>query len=108
MKSIVMLCVLILLTVNYSAAFPSKAGNCPMASSVKTCTPKCTSDYQCFGNKRCCPNVCGWSSCAEPSAVPHDDKHDTEKVVYCENVKCQPKQICKLDPRTKRSKCAYP
>ncbi|XP_008482275.1 waprin-Thr1 [Diaphorina citri] len=88
-------------------AFPSKFGNCPMASTVKTCTPKCYSDYECSGNKRCCPNYCGWKSCSDTSPVAHD-KGPSEKVVYCENVKCQPKQICKFDPKTKRSKCAYP
>lgn len=109
MKSILMLSLVLLIVIfHHSNSFPSKHGNCPLASYVKRCTPKCYSDYECSGNKICCSNYCGWKSCTEPSNVPHDKDKETDTAVYCENVRCQPKQICKFDPKTKRSKCAYP
>lgn len=44
-------------------------GSCPIRQSVKSCLPKCLSDFECIGYKRCCPNVCGSMSCADISPV---------------------------------------
>lgn len=51
---------------NYSLG---KAGNCPMRNTVTNCAPRCVSDNQCPSNHKCCPNKCGYTSCAPPSAV---------------------------------------
>lgn len=44
-------------------------GSCPLQSSVRTCFPRCLSDFECMGYKRCCRNVCGTMSCSDTSPV---------------------------------------
>lgn len=44
-------------------------GSCPIKDTVKICLPKCLSDFECVGYRRCCPNSCGTMSCADVSPV---------------------------------------
>ncbi|XP_065225163.1 waprin-Thr1 [Planococcus citri] len=83
-------------------------GSCPIKQSVKNCLPKCISDYECYGNKRCCPNICNSKSCADvnPGHWGNDDRQSDE-VIICGNVRCQPRQTCKSEGPMKRPKCSW-
>lgn len=101
---------LALLVIGSSESFLShKEGNCPYRSSVKECLPHCRTDYDCGFNKKCCPNVCGDTSCATATAFSTGSdggyKSSYDDVKYCAGVKCQKGEKCELDRRTKREKC---
>ncbi|XP_013191752.1 waprin-like protein [Amyelois transitella] len=87
-------------------------GNCPQASKVYGCSPKCLQDYECTHGKVCCPNGCNTKSCTQPAAsgtgTGGSSKYGSSSGagVYCDNVKCNAFEVCKLDPTTKRNKCS--
>lgn len=53
-------------------------GSCPIKETIKNCLPKCISDFECIGYKRCCPNACNSKSCADISPVytGNDRRHE--------------------------------
>ncbi|KAH9629074.1 hypothetical protein HF086_008523 [Spodoptera exigua] len=89
------------------------AGNCPLPSKVYGCSPKCVQDYECSHGKVCCSNSCNAKSCTEPAAngagSSSSSKYQTGGAgQYCDNVKCNSFEVCKMDPSTKRLKCSRP
>uniref|UniRef100_T1DJ53 Putative salivary cysteine-rich peptide n=1 Tax=Psorophora albipes TaxID=869069 RepID=T1DJ53_9DIPT len=80
-------------------------GQCPVASKVQTCTPKCLSDVDCssIGGK-CCPNTCNYKSCVSPTQLSNAASKGGSGA-YCGNVKCNSFEKCDLDRTTKRQKC---
>ncbi|XP_055601158.1 uncharacterized protein LOC129750002 [Uranotaenia lowii] len=89
-------------------------GQCPVASKVQTCTPKCLSDVDCStSGGKCCPNTCNYKSCVSPSQLTQStgggqsgNKYQSGGAgTYCGNVKCNAFETCKLDPSSKRQKC---
>lgn len=80
----------------------SKSGHCPMARTVTNCFNRCKSDYECSFDKKCCPNACGSTSCAESSPISYgSDLRDYNESIYCDNVKCHTgRNVCLiLKPR---------
>ncbi|XP_049784406.1 waprin-Thr1 [Schistocerca cancellata] len=103
----------VLLVLAEVSAQGSRPGHCPLASTVKQCTPRCTSDWQCLSSaEKCCPNLCGSQSCARPSSTSVQDKYSgsggsgSGSGVYCGNTKCRPGQTCKADRSTSRPSCS--
>ncbi|XP_053618206.1 waprin-like protein [Plodia interpunctella] len=87
------------------------SGNCPLPSKVYSCSPKCQQDYECTHGKVCCPNGCNTKSCSQPAAggtgSGGSSKYSSSGAgIYCDNVKCNAYEVCKLDPTTKRNKCS--
>ncbi|XP_026497692.2 waprin-Thr1 [Vanessa tameamea] len=86
-------------------------GSCPLPSKIYGCSPKCQQTYDCGNGKVCCPNSCNAKSCVDLAAVGGanngKDKYSQSggAGVYCNNQKCSPFEVCKLDPSTKRMKC---
>ncbi|XP_063233519.1 waprin-Thr1-like isoform X2 [Bacillus rossius redtenbacheri] len=106
----VILSSLLMMTLICTAAeTSSKAGFCPLRSYVTRCSPSCSSDYQCLGGAKCCPNVCGSRSCvgARPVAQGGEagSKYDGPDTVYCGNVKCRSSEKCAFDRTSRREKC---
>ena len=103
-----------LFVVLVAIAYTNAAGNCPLPSKVYGCSPKCVQDYECSHGKVCCSNACNAKSCSEPAAYGgaggHGGSHQSQSGtgIYCDNVKCSPGQVCKMDPSTKRNKCSRP
>ncbi|XP_063227873.1 waprin-Thr1-like isoform X2 [Bacillus rossius redtenbacheri] len=99
--------IIFMATVICSSAQPgSKTGFCPLKSTVQSCSPTCTSDYQCLGDTKCCPNVCGVKSCAGSGPVAAGgSKYGGSESVYCGNVKCSGSEKCGYDKSSKREKC---
>ncbi|CAH1640719.1 unnamed protein product [Spodoptera littoralis] len=101
--------VAVMVMVSYTEA----AGNCPLPSKVYGCSPKCVQDYECSHGKVCCSNACNAKSCTEPAANGAGS-HSSSKYQtggagqYCDNVKCNSFEVCKMDPSTKRLKCSRP
>ncbi|XP_051156096.1 waprin-Thr1 [Leptopilina boulardi] len=87
----------------------NKEGYCPYRNSVKKCNPSCRSDSQCSFGEKCCPNICGDTSCVIASAISTGSdggyKSSYDDVKYCAGVRCQKGEKCELDRRTKREKC---
>jgi hypothetical protein len=51
-----------------------------MARTVTNCFNRCKSDYECSFDKKCCPNACGSTSCAESSSISYgSDLRDYSK-----------------------------
>lgn len=71
-------------------------GSCPIKDTVKICLPKCLSDFECVGYKRCCPNSCGTRSCADVSPV--SSGNDPHNPIYEGNNKIHhlPRPLIKL------------
>ncbi|GBP54395.1 hypothetical protein EVAR_29471_1 [Eumeta japonica] len=89
----------------------SAAGECPQATKVYGCSPKCVNNYDCSHGKLCCENSCHTKSCVEKAAYggASNDRGKGQSGgagVYCNNVKCSPFEVCKQDPATKRMKCS--
>uniref|UniRef100_A0A8D8FAA4 (northern house mosquito) hypothetical protein n=1 Tax=Culex pipiens TaxID=7175 RepID=A0A8D8FAA4_CULPI len=87
-------------------------GQCPLASKVQTCTPKCLSDVDCSASGgKCCPNTCNYKSCVSPNQLQQGAGSGSNKYqsggagAYCGNVKCNSYESCQLDKTTKRQKC---
>ncbi|KAG5881435.1 hypothetical protein JTB14_030557 [Gonioctena quinquepunctata] len=84
--------------------------NCPLSSSMTSCSPKCKGDSECFGRK-CCPNICNTKSCVPANLKDSQNggykNQNTKSAVgsYCGNVKCNSFEKCELDRTTKRQKC---
>ncbi|XP_041975768.1 uncharacterized protein LOC121730692 [Aricia agestis] len=83
---------------------------CPLPSKVYGCTPKCLQNYECSNGKVCCANACNAKSCVDVnglSGAGGQDKYSQSggAGTYCNNVKCNSFEVCKLDPATKRMKC---
>ncbi|XP_012251600.2 waprin-Thr1 [Athalia rosae] len=96
--------------ITFSAAQLSfKSGNCPLRDTNSKCMPSCSTDYQCSGGDKCCPNKCGFKSCVSPSAVSTGGdggyKGSSDSGVYCAGVKCGRYEKCQFDRSTKREKC---
>ncbi|XP_069699911.1 waprin-Thr1 [Periplaneta americana] len=85
----------------------SKSGHCPLARTVTNCMNRCKSDYDCSFSKKCCPNSCGSTSCADTSPVSTGtgERDNPRNSAYCGNVKCHSGEKCVLDKTTKRQKC---
>ncbi|XP_011639034.1 waprin-Phi2-like isoform X2 [Pogonomyrmex barbatus] len=85
-----------------------KSGNCPMRNTV-TCGSRCIGDGQCSFNQKCCPNKCGFTSCANTSPVNTGSdggyKGSSNQAVYCNGVKCAAYEKCQYDRNTRREKC---
>ncbi|KAJ8710692.1 hypothetical protein PYW08_009207 [Mythimna loreyi] len=100
--------VAVALMVSYSEA----SGNCPLPSKVYGCSPKCVQDYECGNGKVCCNNACNAKSCTVPasngSGSSSSSKSQSGAGIYCDNVKCNSFEVCKLDSKTKRNKCSRP
>ncbi|XP_045762611.1 uncharacterized protein LOC123865559 [Maniola jurtina] len=87
-------------------SYTEAVGNCPLASKVHGCTPKCQQTFNCSHGKQCCPNACHTKSCVDVAAYTGEHKHQTGGAgVYCANEKCSPFEVCKLDPATERLAC---
>ncbi|XP_072167120.1 zonadhesin-like [Diadema setosum] len=56
---------------------PPKIGMCPfqLEDSASTCVEECSSDYDCPGERRCCPNSCGHVCHYPHFPVPQPDAH---------------------------------
>ncbi|XP_055625211.1 uncharacterized protein LOC129767934 [Toxorhynchites rutilus septentrionalis] len=86
-------------------------GQCPLASKVQTCTPKCLSDLECStSGGKCCPNTCNYKSCVSPNQLTQSGSSGNKYQSggagsYCGNVKCNSYESCQLDKTTKRQKC---
>ncbi|XP_063542772.1 waprin-like protein [Cydia strobilella] len=96
----------VLLAIGYSEA----SGSCPVPSKVYSCSPKCKENYECSNGKLCCRNGCNEKSCAEPvggSQGAGGNKYGagSNSGIYCNNQKCSPQEVCKMDPSTKRMRC---
>ncbi|XP_047035231.1 uncharacterized protein LOC124641237 isoform X2 [Helicoverpa zea] len=101
--------VAVVLMVAYSEA----AGDCPLPSKVYGCSPKCVQDYECGNGKVCCSNACNAKSCTVPAGNGQGtgssgSKYQSGTGTYCDNVKCNSFEVCKMDPKTKRNKCSRP
>ncbi|CAG5055292.1 unnamed protein product [Parnassius apollo] len=86
------------------------AGSCPLPSKIYGCSPKCIQNYDCSHGKICCPNSCQAKSCIDAAAYGNTGGNDRYSQsggpgVYCNNMKCNSFEVCKLDPATKRMKC---
>ncbi|XP_055593052.1 uncharacterized protein LOC129744514 [Uranotaenia lowii] len=95
---------LALIAITEAASF----GQCPVASNVQTCTPKCLSDVECSTiGGQCCPNACNYKSCVSSAQLAQiENKYPSEGTgTYCGNVKCNAYEKCELDRATKRQKC---
>ncbi|XP_072948167.1 waprin-Thr1 [Epargyreus clarus] len=85
--------------------------SCPLPSKIYGCSPKCLQTYDCSNGKVCCPNSCNAKSCVDlatfGSASTGNNKYSQSggTGVYCNNEKCRPSEVCKMDPATKRMKC---
>ncbi|XP_074029090.1 waprin-Thr1 isoform X2 [Leptinotarsa decemlineata] len=84
--------------------------NCPLSSSMTSCSPKCKEDSECFGRK-CCSNICNTKSCVPANHKDNQNngyKNQNSKSAlgsYCGNVKCSSFEKCDFDKTTKRQKC---
>ncbi|XP_023726132.1 waprin-Thr1 [Cryptotermes secundus] len=108
-KSMIALITVFLVTLVLSSnvlSQASKSGYCPMARTVTNCFNRCKSDYECSFDKKCCPNACGSTSCAESSLISYgSEARDYNKSTYCDNVKCHTGEKCVFDTKTKRNRC---
>ncbi|KAL0861464.1 hypothetical protein ABMA27_008997 [Loxostege sticticalis] len=91
------------------------SGRCPPPSKIHTYSKKatCKQDYDCKNGMVCCPNPANVKSCTYPDAYSGGGSGGNNRPsggpgVYCEGVKCQPYEVCKPDPITKRLKCSRP
>lgn len=57
-------------------------GSCPIRETIKTCYPRCLSDFECMGYKKCCPNVCGTMSCSDVSPVPSGNNPRDDRTYF--------------------------
>ncbi|CAH0717765.1 unnamed protein product, partial [Brenthis ino] len=85
-------------------------GSCPIPSKIYGCSPKCVQNYECSNGKMCCPNSCNAKSCVDLAAFGgsnngKDKNSQSGAGIYCNNHKCSPFEVCKLDPITKKNKC---
>ncbi|XP_015189088.1 PREDICTED: WAP four-disulfide core domain protein 18 [Polistes dominula] len=107
-KTLILLFCLCLMMIVTSGQLSSKAGFCPLKSTIDKCMPRCVSDYQCSGNQKCCPNKCGSTSCVSSSAVNTGNGYKGSSntgAVICAGVKCRNQEKCQFDRNTKREKC---
>ncbi|TGZ52835.1 waprin-Thr1-like [Temnothorax curvispinosus] len=102
--------VLILLVAGTFSQTFYKSGNCPMRNTVSNCGSRCIGDGQCPFNQKCCPNKCGFTSCADTSPVNTGSDggykgSSNQQAVYCNGVKCAAYEKCQYDRNTRRDKC---
>ncbi|XP_053688263.1 uncharacterized protein LOC128737612 [Sabethes cyaneus] len=91
----------------------ASSSQCPVASKVQTCTPKCLTDLDCStSGGKCCPNTCNFKSCVSPNQLTQGasggsgNKYQSGGAgTYCGNTKCNSYEKCQLDKTTKRQKC---
>ncbi|XP_058464212.1 waprin-Thr1-like isoform X1 [Malaya genurostris] len=88
----------------------ASSGQCPLASKVQTCSPKCLSDLDCStSGGKCCPNSCNYKSCVSPNQLVQGSTgnkgQSSGSGSYCGNTKCNSYETCQLDKTTKRQKC---
>ncbi|KAJ0171429.1 hypothetical protein K1T71_012979 [Dendrolimus kikuchii] len=100
--------------VSMAISYAESAGSCPLPSKVYGCSPKCVQNYDCKNGKICCSNSCNAKSCSEPAPYGNSGATGSNKYsgtgtgTYCDNVKCNAYEVCKMDPATKRMKCSRP
>lgn len=83
-------------------------GDCPVASKVQSCSPKCLTDRDCSATGgKCCSNSCNLKSCVERNKLTQgSDKYGSSgSGSYCGSTKCNSFEKCGTDPATKRPKC---
>ncbi|XP_050091139.1 uncharacterized protein LOC126574800 [Anopheles aquasalis] len=85
----------------------SSTGDCPAASKVPSCSPKCLTDRDCSSTGgKCCSNGCNLKSCVDRNKlVQGGDKYSSGSGSYCGSTKCSSFEKCGVDPSTKRPKC---
>ncbi|XP_017785620.1 PREDICTED: uncharacterized protein LOC108568830 [Nicrophorus vespilloides] len=92
------------------ASSEAASQDCPLASKMTSCSPKCKDDTECFG-RRCCTNICNTKSCAAENQLGasassgYKGSGGSATGNYCGNVKCSAYETCKFDSSTKRQKC---
>ncbi|XP_037950400.1 uncharacterized protein LOC119681384 [Teleopsis dalmanni] len=105
--------IIILALIVSCLALALAAGDCPSASKVLNCTPKCLHDSECSSvGGKCCPNLCNARSCVQPNLLGNSggntspfNKNSAASGSYCGNVKCSTFEKCEMDRSTKRPKC---
>ncbi|XP_011692231.1 PREDICTED: waprin-Thr1-like [Wasmannia auropunctata] len=103
--------VLILLVAGTFSQLFYKSGNCPLRNTVTNCVSRCIGDSDCPSNQKCCPNKCGFTSCANTSPVNtgsdggYKGSSNQPQAVYCNGVKCAAYEKCLYDRNTRRDKC---
>ncbi|KAK0164873.1 hypothetical protein PV328_003441 [Microctonus aethiopoides] len=105
--------VILMITFGLINAQSYKSGFCPQRNSIHQCTPRCNTDYECSLGGKCCPNICGTTSCSSSSPVStggdggYKGSFNSKRVdtSYCGGVKCRPYEKCGIDRNTKRQAC---
>ncbi|XP_044262338.1 waprin-Thr1 isoform X1 [Tribolium madens] len=109
---ILLLCLIALVAIKSTWSLGSS--NCPTASRIDSCSPKCKDNSNCHGAQVCCTNICGTKSCTDIYQYQDKNKGSNSKYSsnskgatgsYCGNTKCGPSEKCELDRTTKREKC---